>query len=203
MYRAGSGASVVRVATYNIWNSRERRTSRFEAVMDELVSLDADVVALQEVPTSVVGAEPVVETFRSLTQYRHARHFEFPLVEPGERPEGLAILSKFKVVHASTSWDSVGEMSNSWGARVELVTNAGPIGIVNIHLDWEHPDRHGLDLAEIVNRLLPTRRCELEILCGDFNDTPPPGVQELDLSEYQADLSYSSLDRHDDPRVEG
>ena len=40
----------MRIATYNIWNCEENNELRFAQITDELVKINADIIALQEVP---------------------------------------------------------------------------------------------------------------------------------------------------------
>ena len=40
----------MRIATYNIWNCEENNELRFARITDELVKINADIIALQEVP---------------------------------------------------------------------------------------------------------------------------------------------------------
>jgi endonuclease/exonuclease/phosphatase family metal-dependent hydrolase len=51
----------LRIATYNIWNSTLNWPQRVAALAEELVILDADIVALQEAPTQATENQTIVE----------------------------------------------------------------------------------------------------------------------------------------------
>ena len=57
----------MRIATYNLWNARVRWPERLDAAAEELVRLDADVVALQEVAAQV-GEDDGARTLLSTSQ---------------------------------------------------------------------------------------------------------------------------------------
>jgi endonuclease/exonuclease/phosphatase family metal-dependent hydrolase len=46
------------------------------------------------------------------------------------------------------------------------------ISITNVHLDWRHAESRERHIARIVHDLIeaPAGNCDLDILCGDFND---------------------------------
>ncbi len=82
----------MRIATYNLWNANVRWPERLDAAGEELVRLDADVVALQEVAAQVGEHDG-----RDAAEYL-AERCGYDCVEtrlyPDDLDEGLAFLSK-------------------------------------------------------------------------------------------------------------
>ena len=68
----------MRIASYNLWNSSQDWQRRLAAIADELVALDADVVAMQEAVTWASDALLLVDFFLERTHYAHGLHREDP-----------------------------------------------------------------------------------------------------------------------------
>jgi endonuclease/exonuclease/phosphatase family metal-dependent hydrolase len=165
------GRSVVRIATYNLWNSTFNWSQRLAAIVDELAFLDADIVAMQEAPTNATDTQSFVDFFREHTRYPHALHLEYPEEpEEGVRTEGLALLSKLPFTDAWVSWQDDRVTGNNWAVKVVVEWRGTSLGITNVHLDWEQEVSREQHVVHIVRELIDKRPCAYDILCGDFND---------------------------------
>src|SRR5690625_4223115 len=123
----------MRIATYNIWNHPTAFEDRLNAMCEELIRVNADLVALQEVPMMI--SEPkdqlFVEHLARRTGYEHY-HFN---PYPGD-DEGLAILSRVSLEEAKYTGNLKEKISNC-ATRVIAEMNGVKIGVTNVHLNWK------------------------------------------------------------------
>lgn len=162
---------MLRVATYNIWNAKRNWSRRLAGVVEEITHLDADVMALQEAPVEAAPGVPLDQHFREQTAYAHILHLPYPgPADKREWPEGLAFLSKLSIEDVSVNWDDGQSTDNSWAGRIVVRWGGNSIGIANVHLDWRHAASRERHIVRIVRDLIDARRCDLDLLCGDFND---------------------------------
>src|SRR5262245_52932423 len=111
-------ALVLRIANYNIWNSNRNWSNRLAAIVEELASLDADVVALQEVPVEAAPGMPIDGYFRERMTYPHVLHLPYPgPADKRESPEGLGFLSKLPIEDVHVNWANGRPTDNSWAGR--------------------------------------------------------------------------------------
>ena len=161
----------MRIATYNLWNSTVSWAQRLAAIAEELTVLDADVVAMQEAPTQATDKQSLIDFFRENTPYAYGVHLNYP-EEPaeGDRPEGLAFLSKLPNEAVWSSWEDDRATANNWAAKAVVDCCGASLGVTNVHLDWEHRASREQHIAEIVRDVTEKCPCDHDILCGDFND---------------------------------
>jgi maltose 6'-phosphate phosphatase len=130
---------VLRVATFNIWNSKRNWSRRLAGAVEELSHLDADVVALQEAPVQAAPGLPLDRFLRDQTAYPHVLHLPYPgPADKREWPEGLAFLSKLPIDGVRVNWEDGQPTENSWAGRIVIRWGGGSLGITNVHLDWRH-----------------------------------------------------------------
>jgi len=164
---------ILRIATYNVWNAKRDWPRRLAATAEELTRLDADVVALQEAPVEASPGLPIADYFREHTPYEHVVHLPYPgPADKREWPEGLAFLSRLPLLDVRANWDDGQPTENSWGARVVVAWQGMTISVTTVHLDFRHAASRERHLVRIVRDLIEARAgdCDLDILCGDFND---------------------------------
>jgi maltose 6'-phosphate phosphatase len=161
----------VRIATYNVWNAKTNWTRRLAALAEEVSHLDADLVALQEAPVEATPGLPIAAYLREHTLYPHVLHLPYPgPADKREWPEGLAFLSKHSLTDVQANWARGQPTGNSWGARVVLAWDGMSLGVTNVHLDWRHAASRERHIVRIVRDLIDARPCDVDLLCGDFND---------------------------------
>lgn len=197
----------MRIATYNIWNSTLNWPQRVAALAEELVILDADVVALQEAPTQAREHQTIVEFLCEKTNYPYVLHMEYPdPPDDGDRPEGLAFLSRFPVRELLTSWEAPNTASNNnWAVKIVIDWTGVALGVTNLHLDWVSATGREEHLARIVEDVVDKLRCECDLLCGDFNEDPDGPVGRF-LQGIQSDSLSGTLWRdlaHENQQANG
>lgn len=94
----------VRIATYNLWNTRIRWPERLDAACEELAHLDADVVALQEVAARIKEGDER-DAARYLADTCDYDHVATRLYAD-DPDEGLAFLSKLPLRAVEAGWDT-------------------------------------------------------------------------------------------------
>lgn len=170
-----SGALIesrLKILTWNIWwryGPWERRRPAIEAT---LRSLNADVVALQEVWDD--GANDMAGEMGRGLAYNH-------VYQRGEHRDGIgfgnAILSRWPI--AGSDWRPLpGEQESGEGRCVlfaELDGPNGPIQVFTTHLNWrfEHSHIRQQQVTEIARFVTSKRQRNYPpIVCGDFNAEP-------------------------------
>ena len=176
----------MRIATYNLWNSTRDWSRRLTAIAEELVALDADIVAMQEAATRASDAQLLTDFFLDQTHYAHVLHREYPETPAdGERPEGLAVLSKRPL-----EFVAVNGAMNNWATKVTFEALGTSVGFTNLHLDWQQVAGHGLAIQQILRELVERRPCDHEFLLGDFNEPADgPAARALVADPQLSDLT--------------
>jgi endonuclease/exonuclease/phosphatase family metal-dependent hydrolase len=126
---------------------------------------------MQEAPTEASPGRPLASYLEAETGYPHVLHLAYD-VEPdeGERPEGLALISRLPWRDLWTNWAHGATTDNNWAMKVVIETPGRRLGITNVHLDWEHPDARMRGIAAILAGVVERHPADVELLCGDFND---------------------------------
>ncbi len=76
---------VMKIATYNVWNENKSNSSRFNQLIHEINSIDAYIIALQEVTEDFYSRLLLAKTAYDFCEFRQYK----------DDKEGLAILSKY------------------------------------------------------------------------------------------------------------
>ena len=149
--------SLLRVATFNIWNNKETWSIRRKAIIDEIISINPDIIALQEVPNF-----KELEFILKEVGINHYSFMPYP-----DYDEGLAILSKFPLEETSTTNDVL----NQCAQRVTVIIDGLSFGLTNVHLDWKSAASREKEIVEVI-RWVSESKTDYEFLCGDFNSSP-------------------------------
>jgi endonuclease/exonuclease/phosphatase family metal-dependent hydrolase len=164
-------ARPIRVVTANMRHGRgmddELNLERFAA---RLGSLDADIIALQEVDLGVARSNGVNQA-RSLGS-RLGRHAAFGSFMPlGDGYYGCGILSRFPIVATrSIRLPDGNEPRVALEVDVRLPDDS-VLTVINVHFDWVDDDAFRFAQAERVAEHIRSRG-GTGILLGDFNDGP-------------------------------
>ncbi|MBS4203437.1 endonuclease/exonuclease/phosphatase family protein [Lederbergia citrea] len=146
------------MATFNVWNNNDTWAMRKEAIINEIIRINADVIALQEVPC--------LQEIKFISKQVGINHYHFMQYQGEE--EGLAILSKYPLEKISITNDVL----NQCAQRV-IVDLAGlNIGITNVHLNWKSVSTRETEIMEVINWISKSNSSDYELLCGDFNSIP-------------------------------
>jgi endonuclease/exonuclease/phosphatase family metal-dependent hydrolase len=153
------------VATYNIHGAvgtdRRFNPSRVAAVLQEI---DADVIALQEVPLGDTRRENVLSALQQATGF-HA--VEGPALNLPHRRYGNAVLSRYPVRMTRTIDLSFGSREPRGALDADLDVHGNPLRIVATHLGLRPAER-----CDQISRLLQTFDTDSMpvILMGDVNE---------------------------------
>ncbi len=161
----------LRIATYNIRHGVGMDDAlRLERTAGTLRSLDADIIALQEVD-SVVRRSGDVDQARVLGDLLGMRAAFGAFMPYQGGAYGMAILSRWPIVRSTAL-----RLPEGNEPRVALVVeierpDGSHLTVVNVHLDWVESDRYRYAQAEVVRATLDTLSTPW-VLLGDFNDEP-------------------------------
>lgn len=148
----------MKIATYNIWNSEVGMPIRENQIIDEINTLDSDVIVLQEVKNKAFS-EKILEC-TNYKNYCFAPH-------EGE-DEGLAIYSKYPIAYSKY-------IDYALIVIVEHMDNS--ILLVNVHLPWD-----GILAKEecIVNVIkeISTLSSHYRFILGDFNCSETSSIHQ-------------------------
>jgi endonuclease/exonuclease/phosphatase family metal-dependent hydrolase len=171
----------IRVATLNVWALppplADQVPERMQAIAAELGSLNADVVALQEVWTA--GARETLIAGGRRAGLSHCWHTEASL-----GGSGLLVLSRHPIRRTHFQRYSLRGLPEEIGgdfyggkgfARLEIESPDGAFALVNTHLHARYGKRvaheyRALRTGQIVELALGSREVELPlVVLGDFN----------------------------------
>lgn len=199
--QSGAIETRVRVLTWNIWWRFGPWELRQPAIAATLKTIDADIIALQEVwsdETTNCAAELAAEL-----GYHHA-------FASGMEMDGLgfgnAVLSRWPI----EDWETTslpGELETGEGRHALYAKVNGPRGalpVFNTHLNWRFEHSHirqqqVADLTRFVDRMRPW--AFPPILCGDFN--AEPDAEEMRMLTGLTTCPVEGLVFHDAWRVAG
>lgn len=177
----------MKVATFNVWNNNETWALRKEMIIKEIRRVNADIIALQEVP-NLEELEYILKQV-GLYQYSFKRY-------PGDE-EGLAVLSKYPIEEVMSENDVL----NNCSMRILVKINGSTIGLTNVHLNWKSALVREKEIVEVAKWISESKNTDYEFLCGDFNSKPNLSsiynflVGELSIESY--DTSWIDLGQSD------
>lgn len=153
------------VATYNIHGAvgTDGRLAP-QRIADVLQEIDADVIALQEVPLGGGGRASVLDLLREATGF-HA--VEGPTEDRPERRYGNAVLSRYPVMASRTIDLSFGSREPRGALDADIDCHGHPLRVIATHLGLRPAERR-----HQIRRLLQafdTDRMPV-ILTGDLNE---------------------------------
>ncbi|MBQ7955915.1 MAG: endonuclease/exonuclease/phosphatase family protein [Lachnospiraceae bacterium] len=149
----------MKIATYNVWNEEEGVGSRFEQLMNEITTVDADIIALQEVTTQFY-----MDATKCLQMYQYSEYRNY-----FEENEGLAILSKYPLencvfLHEEEAY------CHSNALNVQFQVENVRFSLTNVHLPWESIKIKEEQIIAIDRFMHEQNECaHYCILLGDFN----------------------------------
>jgi len=169
---------MMRIATFNLWNSSVLWPARLKAACEELTRIDADVVALQEVPFAVGERDAsylgnVADFISENTRNAYCVFRQYP----DDTTEGVAFISKHPFSTVEAGWETSFTDLGDCGLRVTIDIKGLMVGITNVHLDYRSIATREKQIVA-VSDWIEARSEEpfLEFLCGDFNCYPESSV---------------------------
>ncbi|TDY39063.1 endonuclease/exonuclease/phosphatase family metal-dependent hydrolase [Paraburkholderia rhizosphaerae] len=159
-------ARVLRIATYNIHGAiGSDRVYAPRRIADVIAELDADIVALQEVPLGGHDAPDVLPILRDATDMLA---ISGPTLDTPERRYGNAVLTRLPVRAARTLNLSFGKREARGALDVDIASAGGMLRIVATHL--------GLSARE--------RRTQIASLIAAFDTPALPVILLGDINEW-------------------
>jgi len=148
----------MKIATYNIWNSDEGMPHRKNQIIEEINSLQADVLALQEVKDKTMS-ERILDKI----------DYKYHVFEAHEGyDEGLAIYSKYPIKY-SKYIDS---------ALIVIVDDGeNLILFVNVHLPWRRVVVKEKCIVDVIKKI-EKLSSDYRFILGDFNSSEMSSVQQ-------------------------
>jgi endonuclease/exonuclease/phosphatase family metal-dependent hydrolase len=165
----------MKLATWNLWNSPVRWPERLDAACEVLSDLDADIVALQEVPARVSEDDD-----RNAARYLADRcgfgHVEFRPY-PDDPREGLAFIGNVPFQAVEAGWATGLPSLGNCGLRMTARIGATSFALTNVHLDYAGIVTREAQVSDVL-RWIEDRSAagQYEVLCGDFNCPPDSSV---------------------------
>ena len=162
----------MRLATYNIWNETKYIGKRMNQIVNEIISVDADIIGLQEVTA------PMYDTLAKRLDYKY---HTFSMYN-GES-EGLAFFSHLPL-EKSFFLNARDEYSNSNALSVVFKTENFTFLITNLHLPWDSILEKEKQIISI-DKYIKSQKDEADffIMLGDFNCTLTSSVHNYLLGE--------------------
>lgn len=106
----------LRVATYNVWNAAEGWDRRAPAIAETLAALDADVIALQEVPALGDDGHAFVAELSRATALSHVLFVPYTdPPEPGERAEARGGTARERSGRSAPAASTGSTSEEGWG----------------------------------------------------------------------------------------
>ena len=178
----------MRLATYNVWNSKEGMPQREKYIIDEIANINAEIICLQEVRDRF-QAEVIAD--KANYEYHFFDNYK-------DEVEGLCILSKIPFTKCS-SW-----LNSTNAIYVSFMYKGKTIAVVNLHLSWDSCLKREQQIADIVKRI-NEEKFDYVFLAGDFNCSDTSDVHrflvgdcllantEANPSWHDLALSYADL----------
>lgn len=174
----------VRILSLNLWNITEPLEQRMSVLISGIKQLRPDVICFQE-----VSPHPQLLRVQSeiiAQQCGIAHHASSSSGCSGERQEGLAILSRYRIVRSMKV--ALPEFPGDTARQVffsELDVESHRILVANTHLAFPlhmtyERKSHALALNSAIKEYREQFHVPSVIICGDLNDGPgSPAVQTI------------------------
>ncbi|WP_245208826.1 endonuclease/exonuclease/phosphatase family protein [Gottfriedia endophytica] len=184
----------MRIATFNIWNNQTLWVERLAAICELVKDIDPDVLALQEVRSSI-------DVEKGINVAQHiANQAGYPFCIFKEYPdspdEGLAFLSKIPISTEDVIWQKNTKESNYCAIRITFKNGDYEFGITNVHLNWKSTMIRKEQIRAVHNWIFGENNTKpYEILCGDFNDEPNSSIHHYLTDHHWMDVAQSKENR--------
>lgn len=176
----------MKIASYNIWNDEATLELRAKQIVEEIRTVDADVIGLQE-----VAAEFYHKYLEAKTGYVHHEFMQYP----GEK-EGLAILCRYPLSFPEALYQRE-TYANSTAMNAFFMVDGIRFSLTNVHLPWDSVGARERQILAI-DRHLHEQKADFHILLGDFNGDIGSSVDrylcgEQTLHGCEANLPWNDL----------
>lgn len=176
----------MKIASYNIWNSDRGFPKRLNQIIDEINSLEADILCLQEV------SQERLEVILQGTHYT----FDYSVEQEGIVGE-LAILSKHPILFKAEGKYALISVIEYQGIK---------LSIANLHLPYDRIKEREDEIIKVESDVLGVE-ADFSFILGDFNCSEHSSVYRFLSSDvtlnghechtYWIDLALVAEERHD------
>lgn len=149
----------MKIATYNVWNENKGIGGRFEQLVYEIVCVDADIIALQEVTTTFYN-----DIIQQDIGYQYSKFNKY-----FNEDEGLAILSKYPIDDC-TFLHERSEYANSKAQNILFKCGNTRFSFTNVHIPYDSVKEKEKQIVAI-DKFIHNQKDQADyfILLGDFN----------------------------------
>ncbi len=163
----------LKIATYNVWNEDKGIGNRFEQIVHEITSIDADMIGLQEVTPFFYN-----NYLNKLPGYQQCIYEKYR-----DEEEGLAILSKYPIYELFFFHERE-EYSHSKALVAFFESDGILFSFTNVHLPSDSIKEQETQIIPI-DRYLHEQsfRVDFSILLGDFNNDVQSSVDRFLIGE--------------------
>lgn len=147
----------MKIATYNVWNENKGIGGRFEQIVQEIVNVGADIIALQEVTTKFYQD--------ILTRKIGYQYCEFKKYH--DEDEGLAILSKYPIENCTYLYLDQ-KYGNSKAQNIVFQSGKSRFSLTNVHLPCDSVKEKEKQIVTI-DQFIHNQKADYYIFLGDFN----------------------------------
>lgn len=179
---------IMKIATYNVWNEDKGIGNRFDQIIREIDSVNADIIGLQEVTPTFYN-----NYLTKISKYKHCIYGKYL-----DEEEGLAILSKYPIYEHFFLHESE-EYSNSKAIVAYFELDGLHFSFTNVHLPWESIKEQETQIIAIDRYLHEqSAKVSFSILLGDFNNDINSSVDrfltgEQTLNGYESNPYWNEL----------
>lgn len=190
-------APSLRIATFNI---AAGRVSSLSEIANAIKSIDADIIAFQEVDV-LTGRSGNVNQPQELAKLT-GLNIEFGrAIDFDGGMYGLAIASKFPILQTQITELPSGtrEQRIAFEANIDVPGFDAPITVFNTHLDTKEDPKMRIEQVRALNDIsIDTRG--IKILLGDMNDVPESNTYR-ELSRYWNNVTDENIDFRSWPSI--
>jgi len=166
------GPQSIRVATYNI----RAGLGGIRGITEDLRSLSADVIAIQEVERGRFGSRKI-DHAATLANALGMKYVYAPSFSLDGREHGIAVLSRFPMSDPETL--ELPQGTGRWprvALKTRIETPQGPVRFICVHLTrpWKMPFSHTRERMAQLRTIFASLEGDSlpPIMAGDFNSTP-------------------------------
>lgn len=152
----------MRIATYNIWNSKNGMPHRGRYIVDEIKKIKADIICLQEVCNGEMAENIAIKLGYQYWFFENFNNDE----------EGLCILSHIPFEECVSWLDDVNAICCSF-----LYDNK-TISVINVHLPWDSVLERERQIVDIIANI-ENKQYDYVYMAGDFNCSDSSDVQRF------------------------
>ena len=193
----------ISVLTYNTGRMGEFKKAQHNAVIHNILDINADIVCLQEVEVYKDHQYLTLHELKQALKSYPYTYFDFKIYNK-RRQYGLAIFSRYPLINKNTiHYASVGNISD----YCDVVINDDTIRLFNNHLESNRltvgdlPDSISrvefVASAQRINdkmgKALPTRKTQAATIRQAINDSPYPSIVVGDFNSLPASYVYNKI----------